>query len=68
MAPRAGAGKAAAGCWSSQGCAFPYRGPWGKLVDGIASKLAFFPPTPPSYTVEEHQDGTGELYIQPVDR
>lgn len=43
-------------------------GPWGRMVDGIASKLAFFPPTPASYRVEEHKDGTGQLYIQPVDR
>jgi hypothetical protein len=38
------------------------------MVDGIASRLAFFPPTPPSYTVEEHKDSTGQLYIQPVER
>lgn len=43
-------------------------GPWGRMVDGIASRLAFFPPTPPSYTVEEHKDSTGQLYIQPVER
>jgi hypothetical protein len=43
-------------------------GPWGRMVDGIASRLAFFPPTPPSYTVEEHRDATGQLYIQPVER
>eukprot|EP00882_Tetradesmus_deserticola_P011071 GHRQ01011706.1.p1 GENE.GHRQ01011706.1~~GHRQ01011706.1.p1 ORF type:complete len:144 (+),score=57.74 GHRQ01011706.1:347-778(+) len=43
-------------------------GPWGRMVDGIASRLAFFPPTPPSYTVEQHKDATGQLYIQPVER
>lgn len=35
------------------------------LVSRIASKLAFFPPTPPSYSVKMHDDGTGEEYIQP---
>lgn len=35
------------------------------LVSKIASKLAFFPPSPPSYAVQTHNDGTGELYIQP---
>jgi hypothetical protein len=59
---------AAAGCWPSVSGSVPHSGPWGKVVDNIASKLAFFPPTPPSYVVEEHKDGTGELYIQPVDR
>jgi hypothetical protein len=62
--------KAAATCWRSgwQGPAVPHSGPWGKVVDNIASKLAFFPPQPSSYSVEEHKDGTGQLYIQPVDR
>lgn len=41
-------------------------GPWARLVDNISSKLAFFPPAPPTYEVREHQDGTGELYIQPT--
>lgn len=40
-------------------------GPWGKLVENISGKLAFFPPRPSTYRVEEHKDGTGELYIQP---
>ena len=43
-------------------------GPWGRFVEGIAKGLAFFPPSPPSYTIKEHQDGTGELYIEPEDR
>ncbi|KAG2436711.1 hypothetical protein HXX76_006236 [Chlamydomonas incerta] len=41
-------------------------GPWGRLVENISSRLAFFPPTPPTYAVREHQDGTGEQYIQPL--
>lgn len=55
-----------AGCWPQQTSStvgLPLR-----FVDTIASKLAFFPPQPPCYTVEEHKDGTGELYIRPVDR
>ncbi|KAG2441395.1 hypothetical protein HYH02_009984 [Chlamydomonas schloesseri] len=41
-------------------------GPWDRLVENISSKLAFFPPTPATYAVREHQDGTGEQYIQPL--
>lgn len=41
-------------------------GPWARFVENLSSKLAFFPPTPSSYHVKEHKDGTGELYIQPV--
>jgi hypothetical protein len=66
-----GAGAAATNQMSGQrGCLPGMRGPgpWGRMVDGIASRLAFFPPTPPSYTVEEHRDATGQLYIQPVER
>jgi hypothetical protein len=43
-------------------------GPWGRFVEGIASKLAFFPPDPPSYEVKEHKDASRQLYVQPVDR
>lgn len=42
-------------------------GPWGRLVESISGKLAFFPPKPATYSVEEHGDGLGELYIQPTD-
>lgn len=41
-------------------------GPWARFVENLSSKLAFFPPTPSSYDVKEHKDGTRELYIQPV--
>ena len=41
-------------------------GPWGRLVENISGKLAFFPPRPATYSVLEHLDGTGELYIQPT--
>mmetsp|Transcript_12822 Transcript_12822/g.27721 ORF Transcript_12822/g.27721 Transcript_12822/m.27721 type:complete len:329 (-) Transcript_12822:518-1504(-) len=41
-------------------------GPWGRFVENISSKLAFFPPNPPTYEVREHQDGSGELYVQPT--
>jgi hypothetical protein len=34
------------------------------LVSRVASKLAFFPPTPPSYAVKHHADG--EDYIAPL--
>eukprot|EP00878_Enallax_costatus_P004548 GHUV01004789.1.p1 GENE.GHUV01004789.1~~GHUV01004789.1.p1 ORF type:complete len:305 (+),score=70.05 GHUV01004789.1:413-1327(+) len=53
------------GCWPPNSRMV---NPWTRMVDGIASKLAFFPPQPASYTVEEHKDGTGQLYIKPVDR
>lgn len=43
-------------------------GPWGRFVEGIASKLAFFPPDPPSYEVKEHKDASRQLYVQPTDR
>lgn len=36
-----------------------------RIVDSIASRLAFFPPTPPSYKLENHGDLGRELYIQP---
>eukprot|EP00210_Caulerpa_lentillifera_P007568 g7228.t1 len=41
-------------------------GLWGHVVDSISSKLAFFPPTPPSYEIKEHDDNTGDLYISPT--
>lgn len=41
-------------------------GPWGRLVENLSSKLAFFPPQPSTYEVAEHKDGTGELYIKPL--
>ncbi|PNW86031.1 hypothetical protein CHLRE_03g207041v5 [Chlamydomonas reinhardtii] len=41
-------------------------GPWDRLVENISSRLAFFPPTPATYAVREHQDGTGEQFIQPL--
>lgn len=39
-----------------------------RIVEGLASKLAYHPPTPAFYTVEERKDGTGRFYIKPVDR
>lgn len=41
-------------------------GPWGRLVENISSKLAFFPPAPSTYDVREHADGSGELYLHPM--
>eukprot|EP00210_Caulerpa_lentillifera_P006389 g6103.t1 len=41
-------------------------GPIGRVVDSISSKLAFFPPTPPTYEVRQHDDNTGALYIHPT--
>lgn len=40
-------------------------GPWGRFVEHVSGKLAFFPPRPSTYTVAEHKDGSSELYIQP---
>jgi hypothetical protein len=42
-------------------------GPLSKLVDNISSKLAFFPPSPPTYEVATHLDGTKDKYLQPTD-
>jgi len=42
-------------------------GPISRMVESIAAKFAFFPPRPPTYVVNEHADGTNELYIDPVD-
>jgi hypothetical protein len=39
----------------------------GKLVDNVSSKLAFFPPSPATYDVLTHLDGTNERYLQPTD-
>jgi len=41
-------------------------GIFNRAVDSIASKMAFFPPQPPSYEVLEHDDGSEELYINPL--
>ena len=41
-------------------------GPWGRIVENISSKLAFFPPAPSTYDVREHADGSGELYLHPM--
>lgn len=40
---------------------------WRQFVDGTASKLAFFPPQPPTYKLQQHTDGGREYYIQPKD-
>mmetsp|Transcript_46875 Transcript_46875/g.119584 ORF Transcript_46875/g.119584 Transcript_46875/m.119584 type:complete len:286 (+) Transcript_46875:487-1344(+) len=34
-------------------------GPWARLVESISSKMAFFPPDPPSYHVVEADAGAG---------
>lgn len=39
---------------------------FGKLTDAVSSKMAFFPPTPPSYKLAQHGDGQHETYIEPV--
>jgi pimeloyl-ACP methyl ester carboxylesterase len=39
-----------------------------RIRDGLSSKLAFFPPTPPSYKIETHGDGRREPYIEPTDK
>ena len=41
-------------------------GPWGRVVDSISSRLAFYPPTPSTYEVREHDDHSEELYINPT--
>lgn len=38
----------------------------GGVTSSIAAKFAFFPPTPPSYTVES--DGDGQFFIPEVPR
>lgn len=35
------------------------------VIDSVSAKLAFFPPTPPSYEVKGHDDRPDELYISP---
>ncbi|KAK9817194.1 hypothetical protein WJX72_010875 [[Myrmecia] bisecta] len=41
-------------------------GPWGRFVDSISSRLAFFPPEPATYALRNHQDGARELYVHPL--
>ncbi len=36
-------------------------------VPAPAGKLAFFPPQPPTYKLQQHTDGGREYYIQPKD-
>lgn len=36
------------------------------VVDSVSAKLAFFPPSPPSYQVRAHDDNPDELYISPM--
>jgi abhydrolase domain-containing protein 17 len=38
---------------------------WTRIKDNVSAKLAFFPPTPPSYKIATHGDLARELYIQP---
>ncbi|GBF97745.1 hypothetical protein Rsub_10909 [Raphidocelis subcapitata] len=72
----AGAGAGGGGGGAADGGAKPPPCPWsgpgtgpiGRLVDSVASKLAFYPPTPPSYAVRPHADGSGQLYIAPLER
>lgn len=37
-----------------------------RLVDKVSSKLAFFPPQPPSYQIAQHGDCEREEYVQPL--
>lgn len=37
---------------------------WTKIVDSISAGMAFFPPNPPSYSVDRHPDD-GSLYVLP---
>ena len=39
---------------------------WSRIIDSISGRFAFFPPTPPSYTLEPHGDGQRELSINPI--
>jgi hypothetical protein len=41
---------------------------WHKVTDALSAKLAFFPPSPPSYQLALHGDGEQETYIQPLRR
>lgn len=41
---------------------------WHKVTDALSAKLAFFPPSPPSYQLAQHGDGEQETYIQPLCR
>lgn len=36
-----------------------------RVLDSVSSRLAFFPPSPPSYSLARHGDGAGELYVKP---
>ncbi|KAL0049917.1 hypothetical protein WJX82_000780 [Trebouxia sp. C0006] len=36
------------------------------VIDSVSAKLAFFPPSPPSYEVKGHGDRPDELYISPM--
>lgn len=38
----------------------------GAVTSSMAAKFAFFPPNPPSYKVEEVEDGTGKLVMTEV--
>lgn len=40
----------------------------GGVTSSIAAKFAFFPPTPPSYTVEADESCGGQLFIPEVPR
>ncbi|CAH2048977.1 unnamed protein product [Thlaspi arvense] len=40
----------------------------GGVTSSIAAKFAFFPPTPPSYTVAADESSGGRLYIPEVPR
>lgn len=42
--------------------------PFRPLLDSISTRVAFFPPSPPSYVVMGHDDNRNQLYIQPRDR
>lgn len=36
-----------------------------RFVDRVSSNLAFFPPSPPTYTLRHQPDGAEEAYLQP---
>ncbi|KAL0042407.1 hypothetical protein WJX77_011444 [Trebouxia sp. C0004] len=36
------------------------------VIDSVSARLAFFPPSPPSYEVKGHDDRPDELYISPM--
>jgi len=41
---------------------------WTRIVDNVSSRFAFFPPSPPSYCLDNYGDGEREVYIKPVQR